>query len=170
MWQLNVRIEHSGAAPDGVMKRDVNRAMKTAFDQTGHWFLKNKIPIRFTQRGFYLLQYSKRSPKYERSKITKFGHRDPLVYTGITRDNTLSGSRVKATGQGNDARARIILNARGLNRRPKNSKINKADEVRRVAPAEGREAAAQFDRFMKVQISKLAADAAIRKISIRAFI
>lgn len=134
MITFGALIEYTGPVPQ-VTKREQNNVTREAYHTMGVHFHKENIPVRFTERAFYLLQYAPRSKKYEKKKIKQKGHRNPLVWSGESKQ-LAKQQNVKATATKKRAQVDITLASRGLNRKNKRSKILMANEVRRVSPRE----------------------------------
>jgi hypothetical protein len=67
------------------MRKVINAAMKDAWFQTGAEFHRENSDKRFTHRHASEAGYALRSKNYERRKLKKFGHTNPLVYSGTSR-------------------------------------------------------------------------------------
>ncbi|WP_044250376.1 hypothetical protein [Rhodopirellula sp. SWK7] len=122
-------------------------------------FHKSRMPSRFTpehakeagytpRQGERMTRQNKLYPRsYTGRKERKFGHRNPLEYSGESKRNAKataviisdsSGVRVKYPG------------LRKLNLRHSNSNINMADEFRRITTRENRELGDAYDtRFTR---------------------
>ncbi len=138
-----ISIKHDGRSP-GMMKREWNNHMKWAYRQVGVFHFRQHIPKHFTRAGGREYGYKPRKGEagnpgamgflksYSGQKKKEHGHMDPLVYTGTTRDETVSNMNVTSTFK----QAKISLRARALNFRSPHSEINMLDEIRAISDRE----------------------------------
>jgi len=155
-----VLIRSTGAVPGSMKKSDWNREiLKPSYEELGKEFHKNYLPLRFTRRGAKLLNYMPRKGEesglsrkeffksYTGRKVRSKGHKDPLRWS----DESMNLARIRdirATGKG----VKVVIHARGLNRRNANSRIVMSDEVRRVAKEEERPLVATLDNAIQSNI------------------
>ncbi len=98
MMILNVRYE--GAASAKVAKRQLNKITRTGFLALGVMWHKDFRPKHFTRGGAGEYGYRPRTTAYNAKKLKRFGHKDPLVFTGESRTRSRIRN-VKATRKGN---------------------------------------------------------------------
>ena len=97
---LQFKITYEGAASGKIAKRALNNIKKGGFKTLGVVWHKQFRPKHFTRAGAAEYGYRPRSRDYENRKQKRFGHRDPLVYTGESRTRARIRN-VKATSKGN---------------------------------------------------------------------
>lgn len=145
----------------GRKKSVVNRAVKEALTAAGKEWHQKYYTGHFTKAGAARYGYHKRkgegqtpgSKPFKRSytgrKLKKFGHTDPLKFSGETYQLG-KVSKIKATSK----QARVILPV-GLNRKHPKSQIRMRDEATRVLPEEADYlrtiAEAEAERYLKTQ-------------------
>jgi hypothetical protein len=143
----------------GRKKGVVNRAVKSALTAAAKEWHQKYYAGHFTKAGAQKYGYYKRkgeliSPgskafrrSYTGKKLRKFGHTDPLKFTGETY-HLGKVAKIKATSK----QARVILPA-GLNRKHPKSQIRMRDEATRVLPDESSHlkqiAEAEAQRYLK---------------------
>lgn len=59
--------------------------------------LRETIPGHFTPKGGQKYHYSRRRQTYLRRKLRKYGHQDPLVWSGSVKKGIQQRSRITAT-------------------------------------------------------------------------
>jgi len=144
-----IEMKQTGC-PVGVMKRDWNKWVKAANLAMGSHWHENFKRKHFTDDGAREYGYTPRkgqrktpgSKSYRRSywgrkvaKLAKQGRRAlPLVLTGDSRRQAMSQKKVVATSK----LCRVKINAPGLNRRAKGSKVNMREEMTTVTRKEFR--------------------------------
>ena len=96
-------------------------------------------------------QFRRRSAKYNRRKLRKFGHQKPLVFTGELRDSVLRTARVTATSRQAD------LKASGSRKSRLSAEMRR--EIEFIPPSEE----AMFRRTMHETISFLAKDPRLQR-------
>jgi hypothetical protein len=132
---ISATVSYSGITPD-IAAKELNTIKRQAYLQLAEHFWRVNVPRRFTWSGGRMLGYAPRSPKYERAKFKKYGHNDPLVASGRSRDIATSIMDISATATAKTTNAKIKLHARALNFKNPNSQIHPAEEVRRIAEKE----------------------------------
>lgn len=124
----------------GLIGRDLTKTIvevrRWAMEDLGLHFHANNLPRRFTVAGGIFLGFQRRSAKYEARKLRRFGHRDPLVWSGASRTLALGIRDIRVKANRNSSSVRIVIHARGLNRRAADSTIRMQDEIRFVSPRE----------------------------------
>src|SRR5690606_28023279 len=106
---------------------------------------------RFTPEHARAAGYERRTRPYQMRKQKRFGHTNPLQFTGRTR-RAVRAARIAATSNG----AKVsYAGARALNfRNPKaKNQINAAMEFVMVTANEANRLAARFDRSLDRQLS-----------------
>jgi hypothetical protein len=156
-----IRVTERGATP-GVARKLMRQMLTVCWDAAGKHWHRVMRPRHFTRRAYREYGYEKRqgergaqgSQGFRRSytgrKLSRYGHTDPNVLTGTTRDMTLRRS-VRATSQG----CRVVMDVPPyfLLRRA-DSRINKPDELRRVSPQEEQELVRIIDETLQAQMDK----------------
>lgn len=136
---IKITFREQGPTPRG-MARHLRRVEKMMWQNLGEFWHKTMRPKHFTHAGAREYGYRPRKgergnphPKgfarsYTGRKLKKFGHTLPMVFTGESR--SLTGIRdVRATSKG----TRVVMRARGLNRRNRHSNINMREEMTRIS-------------------------------------
>lgn len=135
MIRFKQKLEKKGLHPEEFLKQ-WSGIKEVGLREMGVQFHSVNLPRRFTWSGGRMLGYAIRNRKYTARKQREKGHYDPLKWSGESERlaTTIQDVRVKVSGQKGEVR--IVIHARGLNRRHKNSQIRMNDEVRRVSPRE----------------------------------
>lgn len=133
-----------GALAAGKKQSVVNRAVKSALAAAATEWHQKYYAGHFTKAGAARYGYVKRKGEliapgakpfkrsYTGRKLKKFGHTDPLKYTGETYQLG-KVAKIKATRK----ESRVLLPV-GLNRKHPKSQIRMRDEATRVLPEEAR--------------------------------
>jgi hypothetical protein len=143
-------IRERGATPRKLRKAH-NAAAKEAWPDAGeHWFGEIR-PKHFTPEGAREYGYHKRKgenqsgARFDRSytgrKLKKFGHTNPLEYSGESKRRTEQG-RVSATSRG----ARVVMNAPALNFKHPKSRIVMRAELAAISRGDAEDVGRVFDR------------------------
>jgi hypothetical protein len=130
-----ITIRDRGATPRG-MGKIMREALKAGYEAAGIWWHRECRPKHFTRAAYALYQYTPRMGEsgtgtrifknsYTGRKLKKFGHTNPMVYTGVSQQLTRVRD-VRATSKG----VRIVMSAPALNFRPKGGRINMVNELR----------------------------------------
>ena len=151
--ELNIRLEYSGAL--GITKREFNGILKGAYIAGVTLWHSRYRKHHFTVAGGKRYGYKPRKGEepgtsrrdffrsYTGRKLRTYGHRRPLVKTGLTeklsRERRISGTSKKG----------VVRLPAGLNRRHPLSQINMADEATRIAPNEARQMVTRADRTVE---------------------
>lgn len=115
------------------------KASQPAWDETGQMFHLRYRPNRFTEAHAKEADYLKRKAKYTKQKYRKFGHTNPLEWSGeLKRQTQTANIKVrKGVGTiGEQGGAEVAYRARIFNVRNKNTEINMRDEFRRLTDRE----------------------------------
>lgn len=130
---LLLKIKESGVTPRRL--RPIMRQRQiTMFGKLGAYWHRYFRPKHFTQAGAVEYGYQLRKVKYTHRKLRKFGHANPLVFTGESRELARMKD-IRATSKG----VKIVMPAvRKLNFRPKSGTIHMADELRTISAREVR--------------------------------
>lgn len=143
------------------MRKDATQAKREAWATTGQYWHKHMRPKHFTKQGAAEYGYLKRKGEgqegtkfYHRSytgrKLRKFGHTNPMVYTG----ESLQMSRmrdVRSTGKG----ARVVMHTPKLNLRHPKSRIRMPLELRIISRGEAKELAEVFDADLDKRLANV---------------
>ena len=147
------KTQYTGAVPGSVnlKQRNYNKIKKEAFELVGRRWHKRMVPKHFTPAGAREYHYRRRSSKYEEAKKRRFGHKDPLKFTGEAEEKTKT-ARIVATSKSVHIR---LTNARKLNWRNPESSIRMADEVARVSQSEEKELWDYFDAMVMRRLKRI---------------
>jgi len=156
-----IKITERGATP-GILKRELNKLMKKAFEAAGiHWHQEIR-PKHFTSAGAGEYGYAARKGErgnvgthgfartYTGRKLKAYGHTQPLVLTGESQGMTRMRD-VRATSK----KVRIVLRAPKLNFRNPDSQANPRAELTAVS---------QRDAAAMVRCYERALDAGIKQV------
>ncbi len=155
-----IAIKYRGPEPTTV-KRKLNPAKRKAFGEIGRIWHRSMRPQHFTREGARKYGYLPRageqavkgSKRWKRSytgrKERKYGHRDPLVYTGYSRMLTrLQDVRASST------RARVVMRAPALNLQNPHSKIRMREELTTITDAEANTLVTWYGRHLDKELSR----------------
>jgi len=117
--------------PRWLSKRAWQGVTRESFHALGVYWHKYLRKKHFTQTGAREYGYDVRSRKYEALKLRRFGHRDPLVYTGTSKALTAIRD-VRSTAKG----VRVVMRAPGLNRRARGKRTAMYDEMTMISDRE----------------------------------
>ena len=122
------------------LRKRYREASHPAWEETGQQFHLQMRPKRFTETHAKEAKYKRRAAKYTNRKQRKFGHRNPLEYTGTTKA-LVRTARIKArggTGQhGSRGGVQVIYRGgRQFNRKNPHSDIDMVDEFTRLTERE----------------------------------
>ena len=153
MIRLRMELKEKGLT--GKRLREEFKAIKSAaLQELGEHFHRTNLPRRFTESGGRFLGFQKRSARYTARKMRKYRHRDPLVWSGASKILALGIQDVRVLASGNRSEVRIVIHARGLNRRNASSTIRMADEVRTISPREFGPLTRVLDRGVQKRIKE----------------
>jgi hypothetical protein len=139
-----ITITERGATPR-ILKSELNRVTRACLEQVANYWHRHFRAKHFTAAGAREYGYAKRRGEelgqgskafwhsYTGRKLRKYGHKRPLVLSGVSEALTLMRD-VRVTGK----RARVVLHAPALNFRNPYSQINMREEMMRVSEAEAR--------------------------------
>lgn len=121
-----------GPIPGVISRREYQDMVRTALHAMGiHWH-SHFLAKHFTFAGGMEYGYTKRTAEYEKRKARTKGHRQPLVWSGRSKERATSLREVRATFR----KAEIVLHAPALNFRNRHSQVNMIEEIRAVSDAE----------------------------------
>lgn len=143
MLPIKFEIRERGAVPRK-LKKATNAATKESWFDTGLHFHSNMSDDRFTHRHATLAGFATRTKAYTSRKLKKFGHTNPLEYTGRTR-RVVRTVNITTTSKGATLRYGGANTLNFSNPKARN-KINMADEFRRVIQPEVIQLVDVFDR------------------------
>jgi len=145
MIPVKFEIKTRGATPRSLRKA-TNAATKDSWQETGLFFHTDLSDARFSHKHATLAGFATRTKKYQSTKLKKFGHTNPLEFSGETRRRVRTAN-ITATSKGVSVR---YSGANKLNfRNPKaRVPINMADEFRRVTQPEATTLVGVFDRAL----------------------
>ena len=143
MIPVKFEIRERGSVPRR-LRKVTTAATKESWQETGLFFHTDMSDNRFTHRHATLAGYQPRSKKYERTKRLKYGHTNPMEFSGRTR-RMIRTANITSTSKGVSVRygGANTLNFRNPKGKPP---INMADEFRRITQPEATQLAGVFDR------------------------
>lgn len=116
-------------------KRKLNDINRNAVYETGEYWHEHFRLKHFTKEGAAEYHYAPRARGYMIYKAKKWGHQNPLVFSGDTRTQS-NVQTIHAVASAGNATARVVLHCPTLNLIPKGGHINLRDEMTRVSVAE----------------------------------
>lgn len=145
-----VKISVTVDGPPLIKRSDANKMLKREYQNRGKtWWTKFRLP-HFSPIAYSRYGYKKRSAKYNKHKKRKFGHADPLVFSGTSKKLS-SNKRIVATRKG----VRIVMGIRVFNFRSKLlSKIDKKTEMTTVSKFEQRALDKQNSKGLEQRIKR----------------
>lgn len=143
MIPTKFEVRDRGATPRG-MRKVMNAVTKETWFETGIEFHSQFSDARFTHAHASKAGYAPRSKNYERRKLKKFGHTNPLEFSGTTRRLVRTAS-VTSTSKGANVR---YPGARAFNFKNPKMQANMVQEFTKVLPEEANELASFFDRSL----------------------
>lgn len=108
------KFEHKGTTI-AIAQRELNNTVRKSLTETGEKYHDDLLPLRFTKQGARRLGYRPRSAKYTAKKLRKFGHDNPFVYSGISKQEALRVQRIKAKATSKRTEVRVAIAARAIN-------------------------------------------------------
>ena len=86
------------ASPE-VTRRQLPKIVKEALLEVGEDWHKRILPKHFTREGARRYGYRDRTKEHQRRKGRRFGHQDPLVFSGDMKRQVLRRQEIKATSK-----------------------------------------------------------------------
>jgi len=156
---MRIRIIEKPPSVD-ITLREWNNIVKQAWGKVGFLWFKEMRPKHFTRAAYKEYGYQPRQGElgtrqlrqrgfrssYTGQKLRKFGHTNPLVYSGTSLRRSRSG-RITATSKG----VRITLPTNALNLRRTAQHPDMAAELRTISETEVR----RIELFLKTYIEHL---------------
>lgn len=150
MIAINFTFEYKGI----VSAKDFREIRTEAWKLTGEMYHKRITPEHFTQQGARRYNYKTRTFKHQRRKRKRFGHNNPLVFTGRMRRKVKQVRKVRARrgGRGgvvvglNVPQYAIALSARS-------NAPNMAKELSAISPKDERRVTKFLDRMIQRKIN-----------------
>lgn len=148
---MKIRFQYTGMTPKAP-QRTINAATREAYQALGEEFFDKNLPRRFTVFGAKLLGYEPRTQKHQERKRKRFGHNDPLVFTGETRARVLDEglTKIQAFATRNRSHVALTLNAPALNFRANSNAPDMRDEITRVSTRE----LPPLERFLERELER----------------
>lgn len=155
---LLLRMKFTGPFPgkrSGLTPRKFRRMQKLAWKAMGDYWHEKIRPLHFTVAGAKKYRYKRRTLKYRKAKLAKFGHNKPLVWSGESRRLT-ANRNVTSTSRG----MRVKMGqAKALNFRRRRKftgvTINMRDELLRTRADERRQMAKVFTRRIERLLKRI---------------
>lgn len=85
--------------PPQTVKRGFAKAQKAAVGKAIRYWHSRFLPRHFRAGAFGRYGYGRRTTKYQERKERRFGHRRPLVRTGLTQDQATRWIYVRGTSK-----------------------------------------------------------------------
>lgn len=123
-------VEYEGILAD---PSEWKKVRKKAYKDAGTFWHKSFAAGHFSNAGAKKYGYRKRTKDYIKKKWREKKHTNPMVWSGTTKRHALTKWRVQGKRGGG---AEVIINARGLNRRPSRGSINLRQEMETVITPE----------------------------------
>lgn len=92
-------VIHYTGSPDAKAKA-LRGAVKAAMEETGQFWWQQILPVHFTTEGEKRYGYQARTKAYTLRKTRKFGHRNPLVWSGALKRDVTQRARVVGSSKG----------------------------------------------------------------------
>lgn len=96
MLKITASLTYPGKSPQGLVKAFKSAVVK-ANVAVGEYWRNNILPIHFTKTGFVRFFYQPRTAKYQYRKLRKYGHENPLMFTGEAQREIMSKYSIKAS-------------------------------------------------------------------------
>lgn len=152
---LKIKLKLTGVV--NATRRRFAKHQKEGFLRLGATWHKQFRPKHFTRRGAAEYGYDRRTRRYTATKMRRFGHADPLVFTGESR-TLAKARRLTGTSKG----SRLTMNVPALNRRPKGKKQSMRDEMTVTSEGEMVRLTGQLAKFLAFRLDNL--KARVRKV------
>jgi hypothetical protein len=141
--QTIIDIKKAGPVPS-VLRKYNRQILKTAMIATAFVWAEEMLPDHYDASAAGKYNYRPRDPEYTRRKERLYGHRDPHVFTGESRE---SAENYRVTGTSNQATVRIPGQRSNFSRRQ--------DELKRITYSEARELSISFAGTHQHEVLKL---------------
>ncbi len=132
----------------------ISQGQKQAHQNMGTWLLVIATPRRFTREHAREANYTPRKRRYEIAKQKKFGHRNPLQFTGRAK---LASTMARITATSTKTSVRFPQ-LRVLNLKLRNSSINMRQEFEFVTQKETGELAAVYENTLNMALQNVGVD------------
>ena len=104
-YLMGMQIQVNYVNPPDATARQVRPIVKAAMQTVARQWHRQTLPQHFERSAKRKYGYETRSPRYTHRKRKRFGHADPLVYTGDMRRMVLRMVRIAGTAK----RVRAVL-------------------------------------------------------------
>ena len=162
---IRITVEYRGIGARGInhatgLKSDFDKAIRLAMrDVSVHWRDKY-MPRHFEPEAYSRYKYAKRTIKHEKAKWQKYGHRNPLEFTGLSKARILGFKReptVRRVGREGSYVGKVPFFApKHFFQYNKSRKfIDKPEELTRTSDAEAKMMTLMLDRLILVHLEKL---------------
>ena len=131
-------------------KRMARKAMKTAWHKIAGFWHRNYRPLHFEKSASRRYGYRRRTDKYNRAKLRKFGHTIPLVWSGTSKA-LAAVQDIRSTSNWGKA----IIHANTLNFRPQGWQGTMREELDSTTVRERRVLARVFVRHFERRLNEL---------------
>lgn len=98
MIAVGVTLKYVGIA--AASPNDMEKAASAALNDLGAKWHGDYLPLHFQDSAYTRYGTERRSAKYNKSKLSRFGHQRPLVWTGQLEQSATSSARIAATPRG----------------------------------------------------------------------
>lgn len=138
-YSFKVRVVQRGS------RRDFNQLSEIAFTDIATYFHANMRADRFTSRHAQIVGYTPRKPSYERKKKALMRHNNPLVWSGKSRDASMTGVTIRTSGKQAEVRYPSL---RGLNRKHPASQVNMVQDFIKMSNREVATLVRRYDTIL----------------------
>ncbi|HUX15040.1 MAG TPA: hypothetical protein VMW52_01120 [Phycisphaerae bacterium] len=152
MPEIQLSVRYDGPVPGSVhlRARTWRVLQKASWEAVGKFWHATMLRKHFTPGGAAEYGYTPRQRGYTESKLEKFGHSNPLEWTGESKRGA-AREDVRATFNG----VRVVLHAPKLNFRGKDSNVRMSEEMRTISTAEGKTLSNKFDAWLERRLKQI---------------
>lgn len=137
-FDVNFKLTVNGW-PAGISRTTKNTMIRSAFVAVAAWWHKVIRPTKFTREGAAKYHYERRTKAYRALKRRRFGHDNPLEFSGVSRTST----RIRDI-RPSSKKVRVVMKARAFNLRPKGHKKKLSEEFLAVTKGDAKQIAKRF--------------------------
>jgi len=137
-FEVNFKLKLTGL-PAGIPRSTRDQMLKAAFHATGVEWHTELRPEKFTRAGARKYHYERRTKKYRATKRKRFGHDNPLEFSGVSK----TSSRIRDV-RASSKKSRVVTQARAFNIRPKGHKRTLAEEYTAITQGDAKQISERF--------------------------
>jgi hypothetical protein len=149
-------IRYRGTIHRGNRSR-INDILRDEYAEMGTWWWRNYRPKHFTRAGAIEYGYTPRTARYETRKRRKFGHTNPLVWTGESKAAS-QNARIQATAKN----VKVVMQMPRLNWRSRPTAPDMARDMRTVSEREKQVLVRRFGQGLARRIRGIQGDLEVR--------